>query len=72
MPTKNELIDAVTSYAEEHYNTGGWDVVVEAYTEEEIWEQIAHCKTVKEAIAVMRKIAKDHKSYGEDICSEAF
>tara|TARA_R110002126_G_scaffold5288_2_gene28071 strand:- start:769 stop:969 length:201 start_codon:yes stop_codon:yes gene_type:complete len=66
------MIDAVTAYAEAHYSTGGWEVVVEAYTEEGIWEQIAHCKNPKEAIAVMRKIAKDYKSHSDDICSEAF
>lgn len=72
MTTKQELIDAVTAYAEAHYSSGGWDVVFEAYTEEEIWEQIGHCITAKQAIAVMRKIAKAHKGYGDDIRSEAF
>lgn len=66
------MIDSVTAYAESHYNIGGWDVIVEAYTEEEIWGQISHCKTVTSAIAVMRKIAKANKRHGDEIRSEAF
>ena len=55
------MIDAVNAYAEAHYSTGpGWGLVVEAYTDEEILEEIAHCKTATDAVDAMRKVAAEY------------
>ena len=35
------LVDGVKAHAQEHYNEGGWDVVIECYTDEMI---AAHLK----------------------------
>ncbi len=48
--TKQELVKAVKDYAIEHYNDGGWDVVVECWSDAEIAEQIGGASTVKGAI----------------------
>lgn len=32
------LVEAVKAHAMAHYNDGGWDVIVECYTDEEIVE----------------------------------
>ena len=72
MTTKQEMIDSVKAYAEANYSRDGWDVIVEAYTDEEILRRINHCETTAKAISTMRKIAKAHKSYGDDIRSESF
>ena len=70
--TKQDMIDAVAAYANALYNRGGWHVIAEAITHEEVLEEISHCKTVKEAISVMRKFAKRRRDMSNDICSEAF
>lgn len=32
----SDMIEAVKTYAQEHYSEGGWDVIVECYEDEEI------------------------------------
>lgn len=71
-PELKLMVEAVKSYALANYSRDGWDVVVEAYTDGEILEQIAHCPNEASAVSVMRKIAKAHKEQGEDVCSESF
>lgn len=44
------LIDAVKAYALAHYDAGGWDVVVECFTDEEIAEQIGKARTLEGAL----------------------
>lgn len=51
------LIDAVKLHAKEHYNDGGWDVVVECHTDWEIlvflaspWPEKPDVETVEQAI----------------------
>ncbi len=48
--TKEQLVKAVKAHAIEHYNDGGWDVVVECWSDAEIAEQIGKATTVKGAI----------------------
>ncbi len=50
MPTKPELIRAVRTHAEAHYNEGAWDYVVEAYEDEDLTEVIGDAGTAEEAI----------------------
>ena len=50
-PRQCALIDAVRKHAVANYNSGGWDVVVECYTDEEIAEVIGRARTVKGALA---------------------
>lgn len=44
------LVVAVKRHAVEHYEDGGWDVVVECWSDKEIAEHIRGAKTVAEAI----------------------
>jgi hypothetical protein len=49
--TTAELVEAVKAHAVAHYNDGGWDVVVETYSDEEIANRIGtRVSTVKGAI----------------------
>ena len=41
VPTRDELVAAVKAHALEHYNDGGWDVVVECWTDAMIAELLA-------------------------------
>lgn len=45
------LIGAVRVHATENYDTAGWDLVVEAYSDSELAELIQTCRTNKGAVA---------------------
>lgn len=45
-----ELIEAVKSHALAHYTDGGWDVVVECYSDDEVAEVIGKATTVAGAL----------------------
>jgi len=44
-------VDAVKAYALEHYNDGGWDVIVECWEDTDILECIGDARTVEDALA---------------------
>lgn len=48
--TTAELVEAVKDHAHEHYEDGGWDVIVECWTDDEIATQIGGAKTVESAL----------------------
>jgi hypothetical protein len=55
--TKQELIEEVKYHAILNYETGGWDHVVECLDDEAIADLIGKCRTVKVAIAKVKKYA---------------
>jgi len=48
--TIDELVAWVKAYALEHYEDGGWDVVVEAYEDAEIADVLGQVNTTKGAL----------------------
>lgn len=48
--TKQELIDAVKKHAQENYEKGGWDYVIECWSDDEIVEACVGCVGIDEAI----------------------
>ena len=40
-------VDAVKAHAAEHYEDGGWDVIVECYTDEMVLELVRGSRSVK-------------------------
>jgi len=48
---RNSVVDAVKAYALEHYNDGGWDVIVECWEDTDILECIGDARTVEDALA---------------------
>jgi len=44
------LVQAVKDHARRNYNFGGWDFVVECWSDEDIAKEVAGCKTAKQAI----------------------
>ncbi len=44
------LVEAVKAHALDHYEEGGWDYVVECFSDEEIAEDIGRARTVEGAI----------------------
>lgn len=51
-----ELIQAVKAHALAHYEDGGWDIIVETWSDEEIAEQIGKATTINGALRKMRQI----------------
>ena len=56
------LINAVKAHATEHYDTAGWDLVIEAYSDSELAELVQTCRTAKGAIA---RVADELSIYTE-------
>ncbi len=56
------LINAVKAHATEHYDTAGWDLVVEAYSDSELAELVQTCRTAKGAVA---RVADELSIYTE-------
>jgi hypothetical protein len=50
------LITAVRAHATDNYNTGGWDVVVECWSDSELAREIGKCRTAAGAIRRMAGI----------------
>ncbi len=47
---EEHLVAEVKKYAREHYNDGGWDVVVECWTDEEIADAVEGCTSLEEVL----------------------
>lgn len=56
MISEQEMVAAVKKHAEEHYNDGGWDVIVECWSAEDIAKAIEGCTSAKEAIRLVGRI----------------
>lgn len=56
------LIKAVREHAVANYNTGAWDIIVEAYSDPELAETVKSCRTPAGAV---RKVAKVVEQYRE-------
>lgn len=48
------LLAQVKQYALDHYTDGGWDVIVECFTDEELAEAIGGATTLKGALRKLR------------------
>lgn len=56
-PTVVEMASTVRAHAESHYGRGGWDYIVEAYTDGELAELIEETGATTRRDAI-RKVAK--------------
>lgn len=54
--TQEELIAEIKAHAREHYNDGGWDVIVECWDDAQIAETIGQASTVKGVIQKFRPL----------------
>lgn len=70
---KNQrLVDAVRAHAVEHYTEGGWDVVVEAWTDQQIIDLVHRCRTEAGAVAKVAEAAGVFDQVRADVQAEAF
>lgn len=51
---RRALIAAVKRYATDHYTDGGWDVIVECFTDEELDVAIGKATTLRGALYKLR------------------
>lgn len=63
------LVQAVKRHAIDHYEQGGWDIVVECWSDARIAIVCAGCKTVKGAIAKVKKANAPVASHRADVQS---
>lgn len=72
--TTKDLIKAVKRHAISNYNTDGWDVVVECYTDEELGAiiTIGNCSTEEQAIAAVLADVKPYADFRDEIRAERF
>lgn len=57
-----DLVKQVREYAEANYENGGWDYIVECWSDEEIADAIAGAKSKSAAI---RKLSRFVKAFAE-------
>jgi hypothetical protein len=55
------LIKAVREHALANYNTGAWDIIVEAYSDSELAETVMKCRTAAGAVAKVAKIVEQYR-----------
>lgn len=72
MKTKQHLIDAVKAHALKHYNDGGWDFIVECWSDEEIAECFKDAETEASAIAAVGQIVSVYADRQADAKNSAF
>jgi hypothetical protein len=53
-----KLIEAVIEHAVDHYEVEGWDILVECWSDEEIWSYIEGAADEKEAIRLAAQALK--------------
>lgn len=67
------LIEAIREHAVRHYESGGWDLVVETMDDAEIIEHLRHDMwTKKQAINIIASHIAIHDEYRAEIQSTAF
>ena len=44
----------------------GWDIIYEAFTDDELWKEISHCSTATSAIQVIDEICQTMDSYRKE------
>lgn len=54
---KEEIAKYIYNYAQEHYEDGGWDVIVECWTLKEIMEQIEDGDSKEDALKKFQSTA---------------
>ena len=57
---KEEIAKYIYNYAQDHYNDGGWDVIVECWTIQTIMDALEDDETKEEALESFKRVAGVH------------
>ena len=69
---QHELVAAVRTHAMQNYNEGGWDYVVECYSDEDIVEEIDGATTPAQAIKNVGRIVNVRDERRREATNEIF
>jgi len=62
-----ELVEAVAKHAIRHYEVEGWDILVECWEDQDIWNVIEGATSEKEAICLAAQALKPLSDYRMEI-----
>ena len=68
----NELVEFIKTYALRHYEDGGWDVIVECYSDADIAEVIGKATTQAGALTAFSHIIDVFSDRQADARNSAF
>jgi hypothetical protein len=69
---KEEIAKYIYNYAQEHYEDGGWDVIVECWTVKDIMEQIQDDESQEEALKNFKGLASVWTEHQADAVNSAW
>jgi len=69
---RTELLAEIRTYAGKNYNKGGWDVLVECWSDAEILEEIGKANTLRGAIWKLNKTLNFIADYRAEMMATAF
>ena len=64
---KSNLVQAVRDYANANYNEGGWDIIVECWSDADIASELGSVKTISGAIRKVGKVVRVIGDYRSEI-----
>jgi hypothetical protein len=64
--------ERLRQHATVHYTEDGWDVLVECWSDEYIYELINDCKTYEEAVIACSNVLSVMDGFRKEVQSEAF
>jgi len=67
-----DLITAVRAYAERHYEQGGFDILVECWTDADIEAEIGKARTLSGALRKLRPCLRVVADYRAEVRAESF
>jgi hypothetical protein len=69
---RQAVIDGVKAHALEHYSDGGWDVVVEAWSDDQILDATRGSRTVNGAVKMLSAVVDVYADKQADAKNSAF
>jgi hypothetical protein len=64
---KKMMIRIVKDHALNNWKKdNGWDIIYEAFTDDELWEQVSHCSTAASAIQIIDELCKTMDSFRKE------
>ena len=67
-----DLVAAIKAYALKHYSDGGWDVIVECWSDEDIAQTIGDATSIRDARARMMRVVDVYADRQADARNSAF
>lgn len=59
--------DRIRQHATVHYTEDGWDILVECWTDEYIYEIISDCRTYEEAVIAVSEVLSVMDGFRRDV-----